>query len=375
MPSERVHVVHLVYRFAAGGLENVIVQLINGLPHDRFRHTVVALTTVDTGFAERIEAQGVELVALHKPPGQPFKLYPTVYRLLKRLKPDVLHTCNIAALEFQVCAWAAGVPLRVHAEHGWDVADPDGSNRKYQLLRKIHQRFVHRFVVVSNQLQAYLLDKVGIAPERVLHIPNGVDTERFRPWKEGDQTPEGFPFVRGQHFVIGTVGRLEPIKNQPLLAKAFVALVQSRPEWRDRLRLAIVGAGPLEGEVRQIMTDAGLASHLWMPGVRRDVPEILRSLDVFVLPSLSEGTSCTLQEALATDLAIVATEVGGNSTLLEHGHLGKLVPSMSFEEMAKAIEGCLEQKKMINYFVRSQVVNNYSLNRVLQQYTELFLED
>ncbi len=139
-PRPPVHIVHLLYRFAAGGLENVIVQLVNGLPQAEFTHTVVALTSVDADFARRISRPGVQVIALHKPPGQPFKLYPTVYRLLRRLKPDVFHSCNIAALEFAPMAALAGVPLRLHAEHGWDVADPDGSNRHYQRLRKFYQR-------------------------------------------------------------------------------------------------------------------------------------------------------------------------------------------------------------------------------------------
>ena len=106
MQARPRHIVHLIYRFAAGGLENVIVQLVNGLPRESFRHTIVALTTVDPSFVQRIERDDVEIIAMAKPPGQPFRLYPKMYALFNRLRPDVLHSCNLAALEFQPVAWA-----------------------------------------------------------------------------------------------------------------------------------------------------------------------------------------------------------------------------------------------------------------------------
>jgi hypothetical protein len=170
-PLHQKHIVHLVYRFAAGGLENVIVQLINGLPHAQFKHTVVAITTADASFSQRITRQDVQIIALNKPPGQPFRMYPAMYRLLRQLRPDVFHSCNIAALEFAPVAALAGVPLRIHAKHGWDIADPDGNNRRYQLLRKLYQYFVHQFVAVSEQLHSYLLHRIGVPDHRGHLIP------------------------------------------------------------------------------------------------------------------------------------------------------------------------------------------------------------
>jgi sugar transferase (PEP-CTERM/EpsH1 system associated) len=369
--ASQLHVVHVMYRFAAGGLENVVVQLINGMDTWRFKHTIVALTTADVEFSKRITQPNVEIIAMHKVPGQPFKLYPAMYRLLRRLRPDVLHSCNIAALEFVPVAAFAGVPLRVHAEHGWDVADPQGHNKQYQLLRMVYQRFVHQFVAVSDQLQRYLIDTIGLSPSRVHCIPNGVDTEKFRPPLPDDRLLQGFPFNKQEHWVIGTVGRLEPIKNQPLLARAFVQLVQSNPPAGERLRLAIVGAGPLASEIRQIIDDAGLQDRLWLPGTRNDIPEVLRALDCFVLPSLSEGTSCTLQEALASSLPVVATDVGGNAALLGAGTLGTLVPSESVESLTVAL-GAMFANPANNTAARDAVVRVYSLPAVIKRYADIF---
>lgn len=367
--TRRVHVVHVLYRFAAGGLENVLVQLINGLPHAQFRHTIIALTSVDEAFARRITRSDVEVIALNKSPGQPFALYPRMYRLLRRLRPDAIHTCNIAALEFMPVAALAGVPRRIHAEHGWDIADPDGRNTRYRTLRRFYARFVHQVVTVSSQLHAYWATQIGLGAERLQLIPNGVDCDRFRPRRADDTLPEGWPFRRGEHHVVGTVGRLEPIKNQALLVEAFIRLATQAG--KDALRLAIIGDGPLRAAVAARMREAGLEDRLWLPGSRSDIPDILRALDCFVLPSLAEGTSCTLQEAMAVGLPIVATEVGGNAELLQQGRYGRLVPSNDAIALAAAIDaGCADQDS--GAAARQSVQALYGLDKMLMRYQMLF---
>ncbi len=366
-----IHVVHCMYRFAAGGLENVIVQLVNALPEDRFRHTIVSLTSVDPAFAARIRHPGVRFIALDKPPGQPFAMYGRFYRLLRQLQPDVFHSCNLAALEFAPVAAAAGVRRRVHAEHGWDVADPDGSNRRYQLLRKLYQPFVHRFVVVSEQLRDYLCEKVKVSPARVHFIANGVDTDRFRPMQAGDVLPADFPFSHPDHVVIGSVGRMEPVKNHELLVDAFIELTRREGPARDAWRLVIVGDGPLRERMQTKLRDLGLLDKVWMPGARGDVAEMLRAMSVFVLPSLAEGTSCTLQEAMATGLRIVATDVGGNGALLQGGKLGRLVPCGQPGLLADAISDQAAASD-VQWAARDAVAEHYSLAAMVERYRQLF---
>lgn len=337
MPAAPCHVVHLIYSLGTGGLENVVVQLVNHLPNDAFRHTVIALTDIDPAFARRVTAPSTQLIALRKPPGQPFKLIPRVYRLLRQLRPDVLHSCNIAALEFAPVAALARVPLRVHAEHGLDIGEIGDKRARYRRLRRLYNPFVSHHVAVSVD-QVAMCEGAGVPPQRVHLIPNGVDTTRFRPRGQHDAPPPGFPFEPGRHWVIGTVGRQAEIKNPLLLVDAFMALAGGDTPDAERLRLVLVGDGPLNAQIAARMRDAGLQDRLWLPGLRADVPDILRSLDCFALPSLSEGTSCALQEAMATGLSIVATAVGGNADVLEHGRCGSLVPSGDVQAFAAALQ-------------------------------------
>lgn len=370
-------VVHLVYSFDVGGLENVIVQLINRLPVDRYRHILISLTSFGE-CAGRIVTPGVELVALNKGPGHAIPLYPNLFRLFRRFRPDVLHTCNLAALEVVPVAWAAGVRYRVHAEHGWDASDPHGQNIRYQRLRRLYRPFVSRYVSVSRDLDQYLADSVSVPDSHKVLIPNGVDTDVFTPSSDPKQAAlAGGKLQPKQHWIVGTVGRLQTVKNQPLLAKAFVRFLQLVPEARLRARLVMVGEGPLRQKVEEILEDAGVGELAWLPGTRSDIPDILRALDVFVLPSQTEGTSCTLQEAMATGVPSICTAVGGTPDVLLHGEHGFLVPSEDVEAMAKALRAYWTTPALAlehGSAARKSAVARFGLNAMVQQYDAVFSE-
>ena len=145
----------------------------------------------------------------------------------------------------------------------------------------------------------------------------------------------GCPFAEPASFVFGTVGRLQAVKNQALLARAFVRLLEIAPDLRERVRLVIVGEGPTRVEITRILADANASALAWLPGARDDVAQALRSFDAFVLPSLAEGISNTILEAMASGLPVIATRVGGNAELVDDGTTGTLVPSADTEALAR----------------------------------------
>lgn len=371
---KRQHIVHVVYSFAIGGLENVIVQLINRLPADRFKHTVLSLTTI-SDFKNRITQPDVEFIALNKPPGHAIPLYPAIFRRLRQLKPDVVHTCNLAALEIVPLAWLAGVPKRIHAEHGWDAHDPDGSNPRYRKLRKLYKPFVSHYIAVSDDLDSYLADAINIPQARRSLIANGVDTERFCPSETPPKPVNGCPFTPGRHWLLGTIGRLQTVKNQPLLARSFVRVLQEHPDAAERMRLVIIGDGPLRTEVERILHNANASQYAWLPGARNDIPEILRMLDYFALPSQAEGTSCTLQEAMATGLPTIATAVGGTPALVQENLTGHLVPSDDDHAFAQAIWYTFthrEQGFAQGKFARQFACERFALDGMIKHYERIF---
>ena len=328
---------HVVFRFGVGGLENGIVNLINQLPRERWRHAIVSLTEVSTEFTERIVHPDVRYIALGKRPGHLVRDYPRLLRIFKALRPVVVHTRNLAALEAVVPAWAAGVPVRIHGEHGWDIQDPEGRRHRYRLVRRLYRPFVNRYIALSRHLSEYLEYQVGVAATSIDQIYNGVDTARFNPAAGARASIAGCPFQAPDHWLIGSVGRLEGIKDPLNLARAFVIALRMRPSATNHLRLVVMGDGALRQEVESVLAEAGVRELAWFAGERADVPQFMRGLDCFVLPSLAEGVSNTILEAMATRLPVIATRVGGNAELIESGMTGTLVPSAHPDALARAI--------------------------------------
>ncbi len=368
-------VLHVLYRFDTGGLENGVVNLINRMAPERFRHAVLAIDRVAPAFAARVQRADVSLHALNKPPGHAFKLYPRIWRLMRELAPAIVHSRNMAALETQVPALLAGVPVRLHGEHGRDVEDLDGQDVKLQRLRRVYSPFVHRYVTVSHDLERYLVQRVGIAPGKVQQIYNGVDTERFHPAAGLPEPIPGCPFAAPAHWLVGTVGRMQDVKNQTLLARAFVRLLALRPAMRDTVRLVMVGGGPLRAAAQGILQEAGVADLAWLPGERGDVPQVLRGLHAFVLPSLAEGISNTILESMASGLPVVATRVGGNAELVDEGRTGELVASQDVDALAHALLALAENPQRTTAMgreARVQAERRFSLDAMVASYAALY---
>jgi sugar transferase (PEP-CTERM/EpsH1 system associated) len=359
-----------------GGLENGLVNLVNGLPVDAWRHTIVSLTDVDDVFARRLRVPNVEVVALGKGPGHAHRLYPHLWRLLRHWRPAIVHTRNLAALETAPVAWAAGVTVRVHGEHGRDADDPDGSNLRRRRIRRFYRPFVNRYVALSPDLASYLEGAVGVPTGSIVQIYNGVDTQRFTP--SGARTPiEGCPFDDPHLRIVGTVGRLDPVKDHANLAAAFVGAVTTQPALRATLRLVIVGDGPERARVEAILDEGGVRDLAWLAGARHDIPAVLRGFDVFVLPSYGEGVSNTILEAMAAGLPVVATRVGANAELVADGDTGCLVPSSDSGSLAVALAGyATDSARSVAHgrAGRLRAEQRFSLQRMIERYHRLYVE-
>ena len=302
-------------------------------------------------------------------------MYPRLYQLFRELKPAIVHTRNLAALEAVVPAWAAGMRVRVHGEHGRDVSDLDGTKRKYQWARRVYRPFVHQYVALSRDLEDYLVERIGVPADEVEHIYNGVDTERFKPSKGVRAAIEGSPFTDPSLFVFGTVGRMEAVKDQINLAHAFVRALAMAPAVARRLRLVLVGAGPLRTELEAIIRAARAESFVWFAGERSDVAEVMRGLDCFVLPSLAEGISNTILEAMATGLPVIATRVGANADLMEDGLSGRLVQRGDPEAIAQEMLTYLSDPALVRRHGRAgarSVERRFSLDRMVGDYEQLY---
>lgn len=328
-PDEVPLVAHLVYSFGCGGLQTLLAECINRIPAQRYRHAVICLTP-SRGEAERIERADVAFYDLHKPPGKSPATHLALWRLLRRLRPAILHTYNVGAIEYNATALLAGVPVRIHAEHGRDSVEIDGRHRRYNLLRRLLVPAIDAYVPVSNDLAGWLRHTIGIPESRIAMVANGVDTARYAPAPAAAVAPP-------RPVWIGTVGRADRIKNHAGLLEIFALLLERFPPPRFDLRLAIVGDGPLLETLRKRVAAAGWSERVWLPGARGDVAAILRGWSVFVLPSLSEATPVVILEAMASGLPVVASRVGGVPQLVLEGRTGFLADPSEPQAFADAI--------------------------------------
>lgn len=372
--DNRPLILHVIHHLFMGGMENGLVNLINRLPAGQFRHAVLCIEDY-SGFRNRIARADVDVYALHRSRIGVWKMRWEIYRLCRRLKPALVHTRNMSGLDALLPARLAGVPHCVHGEHGWDVDNLDGRKKKPLWLRRLHAPLVDRYITVSRDLQHFLQERVGIRADKISQIYNGVDTERFAP--AGRKPPAWLPagFRDEQLIRIGTVGRLQAVKDQASLLRAFAALLEREPGLRASVRLIVVGDGPLREDLRQLAARLGIAGLSFFAGAREDIPQVLLGLDLFVLPSLNEGISNTLLEAMASGLPVLASAVGGNVELVEQGRSGSLFAPGDIQGLSALLADYIHNqawRQTQSAAARHDAVARYSLDAMMLNYRKLY---
>ena len=371
--SEPPLIAHVIYHLIMGGLENGLVNLVNRIPYDRYRHVIVCLA-YHSEFRDRIQRPDVEVLTLRIHERGARAVMADLYRLFRTLRPAVVHSRNISGLDSLLPAFLAGVPYRLHGEHGWELVDLGGENRKNQWNRRLHAPLVSRYIALSKHQERYLIDRVGIASRRVEQIYNGADIERFRPRRSSDAPASPFT-PSDDRCVIGTVGRMQGVKDPLNLVEAFLHLRRSRPDLAPRARLVMVGEGPLREAALARLKAEGADQDAWLPGSREDVAEQLRGFDVFALPSRAEGISNTILEAMATGLPTVVTNVGGNPELVRHDETGRLVPPANPAALAEGLARYVENPALAReHGARGRVraEREFSLAAMVERYLSVY---
>lgn len=238
-------------------------------------------------------------------------------------------------------------------------------------MRRLYAPFVNRFITMSRDLEQWLVEVVGIRQDKVAQLYNGVDLERFK--SAATYSRHDFSLNKDD-FVIGTVGRLQGEKDQATLIKAF-KLLQTDTTVPVSMKLLIIGDGPERDRLEQLAVDCGIENKILFFGPRDDVASMLSLLDLFVLPSLGEGISNTILEAMAAALPVVATNVGGNPELVDEGITGLLVAAADEKAMADAIAMYIKTPKLLSQHGaagRKVVEEKFSIAAMVNRYMETY---
>ena len=365
LDTGRPSIVQVIPTLRGGGLEKVVVRLAEYFA-PRMRQAVVA--PAPTGPVSQLFPAEVTVVAMadQRRPDRWNAL--RMARLFRKLKPDIVHTRNWTCIDGIVAARLAGVPIVIHGEHGREAADPEGRNVGRRRIRRLLAPLVTQFVTVSEDLARWLVNEVRIPARKVCTIYNGVDTRRFS--SEGRDFARRALGIPDRSVAIGTVGRLDPVKDHVGLLRALAHMSADQ-----QALLYIVGDGPCRSQVEAAVRSLGLSQRVRLLGDRQDVPEILPGFDIFVLPSLGEGMSNTILEAMATGLPVVATRVGGNPELVVHEVTGLLVEPRSPDSLIIALSRYVEDSDLRvahGRAARHRAEAEFGLRRMLSAYDDLY---
>lgn len=366
--SRRLRVLHLVDNLNYGGMERIIAELVRRADRGRFEIHVMGLTYLGH-FAEEL----ADIAALHvASPMSRFSIVrPTsLARDIGAIAPDVVHIHSGVWFKSARAAAIAGVPRRVYTDHGRQHPDP----WVYRALDRHASAKTDTIVAVSEPLRNHLATFV-VAAERLTVVPNGVDTVRYAP-RTRDGSVRRELGIGPEAAMLGSVGRLEPVKGYDVMLEAFARLLASAPA-SPRAALVLIGDGSerarLEADARRL----GIAAHVHFLGWRSDIERHLADFDLFTMSSHSEGTSVSLLEAMSSGLCPVVTHVGGNAVVLGSELAHRLVPPRDPAALAGAWASAIDdpQKRQRDAAAaRRRVLDDFSLDAMVQAYERIYEE-
>lgn len=345
--SGPIRILHLVLNLKVGGLERVVLNLVEGLDTGRYQSIVVCLDELGS-FGEAAQAQGRDVRLIRKRPGIDWAMISTIRRLVRTKKIDVIHTHGRGPHFYGALAgWLAGVPV-VHSKHGRDYPDQP----KEVLFNRFCAALTRVIVAVSKDVEDVLRNVEKVSASKIRVITNGISLAPAQGINRADLG------LSADDFVIGTVARLSSEKDH----QTMILAVKKLAEKHSNVKLVLVGDGPCRQELEKLARELLFSEKVLFLGFRSDVRDVLKVFDVFLLTSITEGTCLALLEAMAQKIPCVATRVGGNPEVLAN-HSGVLVPAKDPEAIAAETAKVVENQPL-----RAEIAAN-GFNRIKERYS------
>ncbi len=362
----KIRVMQVLQTMGIGGLENGVVNLVNNMNPESFDFYICCLRG-DGPFRSRIK-DNVKVININEKPGFNLSTSFKIARLCRDNKIDVVYTHGWACGLFSgtIGGKLAGVPVIINGEHGVIYTE----TKKRTLAQRTLYKMIDLTVPVSSDLKTELVKRLGVDPKKIQPILNGVDTVKFKPdlVSRADIRKEfGFP-VNGQ--VIGCLCRLTLSKDVATLVKA-VGILKNRIK---NIKLLIVGSGPEEQNLKDLVLRLHLEDIAIFAGPRVDVDRVINAIDVFALPSTLEGISNTILEAMSTAKPVVVSRIEGNTELVTENVNGIFAKAGDPETFAEKINELLSNKdkaKMLGENGRLYVLQHRSLDIMVKNYENM----
>lgn len=367
--KEKINIMHILHSFDAGGLEEVVINLINNLNPSLFNIGVCSLTK-GGAFKNRI-GHGIKIFELNKKEGNDYLIPFRLMKLFRQQKVQIVHTHNWGTLcEGALGAKLAHIPILLHQEHGTVISVIKNKKRRILTIKFLFSYVENQVIAVSNILRQAIIEFLNIDKSKIITIHNGIEINKFDIIIDKTSKRKELGLM-DDDIVVGTIGRLASVKNQKVLIQAIRYLLNRLP----KIKLILIGKGPLEEELKIFTQNLNLTSKVLFLGQRDDIPELLKIMDVFTLPSLHEGISITLLEAMASGTPVIATDVGGNSEVVINGETGILIPPNDPIRLAEAINDIIKDKNKATLYAQAakvQIKNKFSLEKMVEKYENLY---
>jgi sugar transferase (PEP-CTERM/EpsH1 system associated) len=367
-----IRILHIVNNLGKGGLENGLVNLIERMDAHRFEHVVCTVRGLGPN-AERLPMDRVQVVSVAGRGWSQRVQTPALVRTIRRFRPDVVHTRNWAAVEGVVAARIARAPAVVHSEHGFEGSIEHADPRRRTLFRRMAYELADQVVAVSYQLRSLHAARTGFPENRIAVIHNGVDRGRFCADQAIRTRVRRELGVLDTDVCLGSVGNLLPVKDHMTLLRACAELGPGAAPWR----LLVVGEGPERARLEAFTESRqSLKGHVSFLGSSKVVADVMRAMDIFVLPSVAEGMCNALLEAMATGLPIVATAVGGNPEAVVDGKSALLFPAGDVPALSGHLLRLLSDAAARTRLAKGalqRVTEEFSMESMVHAYERLYL--
>jgi glycosyltransferase involved in cell wall biosynthesis len=362
-------ILHLISRLSVGGVENQLLQLCRHYDRTQFSPLVCCIREKGE-IGREIERAGVEVIALGR--REVHQLDPSlileIWRLLRARGVSILRTHQYEAGFYgRLAALFAGPPIIVSSFHNIYRRRKWHRERVNWLLSHLTDRIVAVSECVKSDILRY--DSVPAAKVKVIY--NGIDPHQFRGEVREEELKVALGFPPNARL-LGTIGRMTPQKGHTLLLEVFAALRRLMD-----LKLVIVGDGPLRKSLEQRAAALGIGDDVCFPGARRDIYPLLRSMEVFVLPSLWEGMGTAVIEAMAAGRAVVASDIPPLREVVPSPELGTLVTPNDKDSLLQALGRLLadrELRERMGERAREYALSRFPIQRVVSEYQDLFAE-
>ena len=365
-----INILHVTYDMGLGGTEQVIRNLIKGSDSDRFKHHLCCIESPLGPWGEELKDMGIPTFVFQREPKLDWKLIRKIRALVKQHKFDIVHAHQYTPFTYGFFAIIGSGAKIIFTEHGRFY--PDSSTFKRRVINRLLFPFVDKVTAISEATKSALIIHERIKAAKIEVIYNGIQSVPT-PEKSELETLRQTLGLKPEHLIFGTIARFDPIKNQALMIRAFAESNKKHPH----TRLILVGDGSERSNLEVVVAELDLNNSVIFTGYRTNPYEFIHLFDVFLLTSLSEGTSMTLLEAMSAGKPCIASDAGGNPEIVTDKKTGLIFPNKGKSSLVNALVQITEDESLRLKFgaeALNQFNNRFSSEKMQKNFSDIYTQ-